>query len=67
MRKAQKTASTSVSTRKMQSQAAQKIVIAATTTGKTVKASFAAGVFILSATRDHRVVRRLDNVVEDTN
>jgi hypothetical protein len=63
MQKAQKTASTSVSTRKMQSQAAQKIVIAATTTGKTVKASFAAGVFILSATRDRKVSPRLDAVI----
>jgi hypothetical protein len=59
MQKAQKAAGSSASARKIESQAAQKIVIAATTAGKTVKASFAAGVFIRGATHDHKVRRLL--------
>jgi hypothetical protein len=54
MQKVQKATGSSVSARKIQSQAARKIVVAATTAGRTVKDSFAADVFILAATHDHK-------------
>jgi hypothetical protein len=59
MQKGQKAARSSASARRIESQAAQRIAIAATTAGKTVKASFAVGVFILGATHDHKVRRLL--------